>query len=478
MATVYLATQESLNRKVVLKIMSTQLGGSPEFAKRFLNEGHMLASVNHPNIITIYDIGIAEDFLFISMEYLDGGSLLERMQHGISPDEALDVVAQIGSALSVAHSKGIVHRDVKPANILYRHDGTPVLTDFGIAKQNGDNELTSTGTILGSPFYMSPEQIEGKLQLDGRSDIYSLGIILFEMLAGHRPFEGDAAINIVLKHLQSPIPRLAGKLASFQPLIDLMLAKNRDDRLPDAASLLDYISALRNPSSPESSRIFKRHDLRREPTGGTTRRYQAGAVTQTMTAVRHTHAKYWLIASGVFFTLVGILGWYFINQIHRYNTLIVSQSREPQQTQTVSTENVTPVTEISTGIQPATPAAKPRGVTQFRDEVQTALKWLGRKSLADRRLLAPEDDNAYYYFNRLLQIDPGNPQAIEGIYQIAETFATMAEEQIRANNYPQAEQYIRSGLEIDPTNKRLQVLQSSIQLRDKNLWETLLDMFG
>lgn len=175
MATVYLAIQESLGRPVVLKVMGTNLETTPEFSKRFLNEGHVLASLSHPNIITIFDIGIAEDFLYISMEYLGGGSLALRIAQGMTPEGALDIVRQIGTALAFAHARGVVHRDVKPANILYRDDGTPVLTDFGIAKQAGDSELTSTGTILGSPYYMSPEQAEGRVELDGRSDIYKIG---------------------------------------------------------------------------------------------------------------------------------------------------------------------------------------------------------------------------------------------------------------------------------------------------------------
>ena len=139
-----------------------------EFAER-LNEGRIVASLRHPHIITIYDIGATDDILYIAMEYVDGGDLKSRLDGPLPPHVCLELLARIGGALELAHRQGIIHRDVKPANILFRRDGTPLLSDFGIAKQiKLDAELTSTGTILGSPFYMSPEQSEGRV-VDGRT---------------------------------------------------------------------------------------------------------------------------------------------------------------------------------------------------------------------------------------------------------------------------------------------------------------------
>ena len=163
MGTVYLATQESLNRAVVLKTLSLADSANPEFVERFLNEGRIIARLRHPHIVTIYDIGNAGPLVFISMEYVEGGDLRQRLGAPLPPQQALNILSAVSSALECAHDEGIVHRDVKPANILFRSDGTPLLGDFGIAKQTGvDVELTSTGTILGSPFYMSPEQAESK----------------------------------------------------------------------------------------------------------------------------------------------------------------------------------------------------------------------------------------------------------------------------------------------------------------------------
>ncbi|MCC6715149.1 MAG: serine/threonine protein kinase, partial [Gammaproteobacteria bacterium] len=161
MATAYLATQASLGRQVVLKVLDTTNDVTSKNVERFMNEARIVASLRHPNIITIYDVGRHSDLIYISMEYIEGGDLKARMADGVAPQEALDIVARIASALDCAHKSGVIHRDVKPANILFRKDGTPLLTDFGIAKKlTIDHDLTSTGIFLGSPNYMAPEQAE------------------------------------------------------------------------------------------------------------------------------------------------------------------------------------------------------------------------------------------------------------------------------------------------------------------------------
>jgi serine/threonine-protein kinase PpkA len=198
MATVYLAIQESLGRFVALKLLKKF--DTPEQSNRFLNEGRIIASLNHQNIITIHDIGVFGDRHYISMEYPEGGDLKARIKGGMPPQAALDLIEGIGSCLDFVHRKGIVHRDIKPGNILFRKDDTPVLTDFGIAKQlEQDTNLTMDGTAIGSPYYLSPEQAECK-PLDGRTDIYGLGIVLFEMLMGHKPYKGKSYIEIVMAH--------------------------------------------------------------------------------------------------------------------------------------------------------------------------------------------------------------------------------------------------------------------------------------
>ena len=198
-ATVYLAMQESLDRQVALKVMSPLLAMEPDYAERFIREGRTVAQLSHPNIITVYDIGLQQHQLFIAMEYIPGGNMRTLMdQHQHDPEWALSIAGQIALALGYAHKVGIVHRDVKPENILFRENGSAVLTDFGIAKTITSNtNLTRAGTIIGTPKYMSPEQTDG-LGNDPRTDIYSLGIILFEMLTGKVPYDSENSMAVLL----------------------------------------------------------------------------------------------------------------------------------------------------------------------------------------------------------------------------------------------------------------------------------------
>jgi serine/threonine protein kinase len=251
MATAYLATHLESGREVALKVLRVAPGhgdegvDTEEFARRFEREGALLTELDHPNIVKVYGFGHAPGVLYIYMEYVPGGDLTSRIERGLPIDEALDIIAAIGAALDFAHEHSVIHRDVKPSNILFRDDGTPLLSDFGIAKQtDGSTEITAVGMLLGSPFYMSPEQAQGKA-LDGRSDLYGLGIILFEMLTGRVPFFAPSPLKVLMAHSNEPIPRLDPELKPFQILVDQMLAKSRDDRIASGADLSEAIEALR-----------------------------------------------------------------------------------------------------------------------------------------------------------------------------------------------------------------------------------------
>jgi serine/threonine-protein kinase PpkA len=246
-AMVYEAVQDSLRRRVALKVLNPVLSGNKEFTERFLNEGRILANLEHSNVITIHDIGVVDDLHYLSMELVLGGDLRVRMRQGLEPETAIDYVAIIADCLGVAHGKQVVHRDIKPGNVLFRHDDTLLLTDFGIAKlldSNQDDSLTLTGTTLGSPSYLSPEQAQN-LPLDGRADIYSLGALAFEMLSGRRAYCGDSEFATIHCHLTAPIPQLPEALAAYQPLIERMMAKSPDDRFANAAELIDALRAVR-----------------------------------------------------------------------------------------------------------------------------------------------------------------------------------------------------------------------------------------
>ena len=245
-ASVYLAIQESLQRHVAIKLL--RKFDNSEQLTRFLNEGQIIASLNHRNVINIHDIGVTDEGRpYISMEYLEGGDLDARIPKKVDPKDALQWLEAIGNCLDFVHRKGIIHRDIKPGNILFHKDGTPILTDFGTAKQQeSDARLTMDGRAFGSPYYISPEQAASK-KLDRRTDIYSLGIVLYEMLTGNKPYKGDSHIETIVAHMSDPLPVLPPELHCYRTLINKMIAKSPDDRFTNAAEMVRFVQQLRKP---------------------------------------------------------------------------------------------------------------------------------------------------------------------------------------------------------------------------------------
>lgn len=246
MATVFLATQQPINRKVALKIMSNQLGEDSVWAKRFIQEAQVIAQLTHPNVVPVYDVGTHEGQFYISMEFLDGGSLKERITRGIPLPDVLKIIVGVAAGLDYAGEKGFVHRDIKPDNIMFREDGSPVILDFGIVKQmddGGSSGMTQTGVIVGTTSYMSPEQAQGR-ELDQRSDIYAIGIMFFELLTGKPPYKGDTDVATLLMHVNDPIPKLPTAFQVFQPIIDKALAKDPFHRYTRAREMIDHIQKL------------------------------------------------------------------------------------------------------------------------------------------------------------------------------------------------------------------------------------------
>lgn len=254
-STVYLARQRSSGRQLVLKVLrQVPDTGSEIIFDRFLQEYELIARLNNPNVVRIFDLGVADDHAYIAMEYCSGGSLKRRIGQGLGAGEAFALMREIAGALGALHRAGILHRDLKPTNVLFRDDGTLALIDFGLAKQAAVRaEFTGAGTIFGTPYYMSPEQGHGEA-VDARGDIYSLGVMLFEMLTGVKPFEADTAMAIIVRHRQAPIPSLPARLAYFQPLVDRMLAKRPEDRFQTVDELLEWQPDPAAVAEPAGSR--------------------------------------------------------------------------------------------------------------------------------------------------------------------------------------------------------------------------------
>jgi len=252
-AAVYLAISEDLGHNVALKVSKRIHQGSESLVTdtgqrsiMFQREFEAIAALDHPSIIDLYDYGIHEGVEFLAMEYFPCGDLKARLQNPLTPAEAISFLKEIARSLKVVHDAGIIHRDLKPPNVMLRDDGSVVLIDFGLARSLlvGDGS-TRTGVLRGSPYYMSPEQAQGEV-LDARTDLYSLGIILYEMLAGKKPYLGASAIDVLQQHVMAPVPELPLQHLAYQPLLERLMSKSREQRIASCDELLAALEQMRH----------------------------------------------------------------------------------------------------------------------------------------------------------------------------------------------------------------------------------------
>jgi DNA-binding NarL/FixJ family response regulator len=245
-SSVYLARSERTGEEVVLKVLRQPPDGGSEAKTfdRFLREYQIAAGIDHPNVARVHDFGVADDHAFIAMEYFPLGDLRARIRTGIEPLQALTFLRQMAEALVVLHKAGVLHRDLKPGNVMLRDESSVALIDYGMSKQLAlDAAITGSGEIFGTPYYMSPEQGHGR-DTDERSDIYSLGIIYFEMLMRRKPYVAGTPMQVIYKHANSPIPELHAELKRFEGLLRNCIAKDPQRRYPSAERLLDAAREL------------------------------------------------------------------------------------------------------------------------------------------------------------------------------------------------------------------------------------------
>lgn len=244
MASVYLALQESVDREVALKVMAPQLSADPSFGDRFLREARIAAKLHHRSVVSIYDVAVHDGIHYCAMEFVSGGSIMRRGSPPLSLKAALRAVREIAGALNYAHEKGFIHRDVKPDNILLREDGSAVLSDFGIARAfDSATHMTKTGSVVGTPHYMSPEQLRGRA-IDGRADLYSLGVVFYQLLTGNVPYNASDSLAIGIMHMTAPLPRLPAEYRVLQPILDRMMAKEPQDRYQTGAEIELALAAV------------------------------------------------------------------------------------------------------------------------------------------------------------------------------------------------------------------------------------------
>jgi eukaryotic-like serine/threonine-protein kinase len=243
-AMVYLAASTTLGFDVALKVSKTERDEANE--RQFLaRERAAVAAIIHPGVVTLYDYGMHQAREYLAMEYFARGDLKARLQRGILEADALRYLEEIARALDVVHQAGVVHRDLKPPNLMLRESDDVVLIDFGLARNvQGESNSTRKGVLRGSPYYMSPEQALGD-SLDARTDLYSLGIICYEMLTGRKPYTGSSAMDVLQQHVNSPLPKLPRTFEHLQPLLDGLLAKAREERFASAGQVIEAIAGLR-----------------------------------------------------------------------------------------------------------------------------------------------------------------------------------------------------------------------------------------
>ncbi|MCJ8168048.1 serine/threonine-protein kinase [Atopomonas sediminilitoris] len=513
MAEVYLATQLSLKRKVAIKVL---LKADAEFSERFVREGHILASLHHPAIITIYDIGqLSDGRHFIAMEFVAGGDLTQFKGQMLAPARALEILRQLASGLRVVHERGLVHRDIKPANILFRADGSAVISDFGIAKELAvDSELTQFGIAVGSPAYISPEQARGE-QIDARCDLYSLGVIWLEMLTGNNPFRGDNYTQTVLKHVQLPVPRLSDGLALYQPLLDALLAKDPAQRLDSAATLLGRLSALVDDDEAlEATQLRPALPLDVSQQAAVSRAHassgtapQASATAQTPSQQPRSVLGWTLLTlgGGLLIAVLGLLwlrsvkmdqhlaqaetylalgqlispkgenaqasfnavlrldsdntaalaGLERVKQARVAELLVLAEQRLSEgQLRTPEQDNAEHYFEQALLLIPEHPEAS-QGLLRVQQAYIALLLQQGQQRLQQDQLLKPEHDSAVYYFNQVLTQAPDNAPAQSGLQQVAQRYAQKARSAYQQLNFPAALAFIEAGLSVEPLNEDL-----------------------
>lgn len=405
MATVYLAKQISLNRLVAIKVFHSELAKDPNIKQRFLDEGKMAGSFSHKNILQIFDTTENNGRYFIIMEYVRGGTLKEMLattKKGLDKHEASSLALQLAAALAYAHEKGIIHRDIKPDNILLREDGSPVISDFGIAKDLASTaNLTNTGMFIGTAYYTSPEQFGG--DASAQSDLYSLGILFYEMLTKSRPFEANDPLAVALKHASDPIPALPSDRKEFQPIIEKLCAKKSKDRYKNANEFIEALQAL---SRPDTAEIRNRSKQKKRN-------------------------KNRIILASIL-VLINVVSWSYYSW---QNEPAPKDSPTPSQVQNMNPEQA---------------------------KIQRLLK-TANLHLELGSLIEPEGFNAHYAFKQILGIDPTNPLAMAGMDEISKALLKRTRNALASNDNELAEKTLLKALEIKPNDATLLKLKRRLQ---------------
>ena len=476
MASVYLAIQESLDREVALKVMSPALAANEEFTDRFLKEGRITAKLSHENLVRVFDIGQFGSIYYLAAEYIPGGTLRDRMAAGLTIAETLDIVRDIAQGLDYAHEKGFVHRDVKPGNVLFKANGTAVLADFGIAKSMDSKTMaTQIGNSIGTPHYMSPEQARAE-KVDGRSDLYALGAVLFEMLTGTPPYDASDPFTIALMHVTHPLPVLKGEVAWLQPLIERLMAKNADDRCATGEDFIlecekllataPQAAALREGGqSPRKRTVTKLTNTGRQKQAQA--RAAANVAKQAGGKAPAGERPKWLwpaVGAGVL-AIGGVVAWLALRGGDAPATppTVVASPTPGAAATPIATPEASPTPYVAN--TPMAPTVVDLNVDGMAQADVAALLERAREYVRvgvvenGRRLASPEGDCAVDLYKRVLTVEPENPDALAGLNQIAAFFESKAKAAYDRGFYTGAMVLAEQGLRAEENSASLQKLR-------------------
>lgn len=434
MATVYLAIQEKFDREVAVKIMDRELLHDETFSKRFQRESRIVARLNHPHIIQVYDVGLVDENHYLSMELVTGGELDDRLGSGLGVKEAFRIIREIARALDFAHSKGFVHRDIKPENILFREEGSAVLSDFGIARgMDNETRITTMGSVVGTPYYMSPEQVTGE-KLDGRADLYSLGVVFYKTLTGKVPYDGDSALNIGIRHIKDPVPKLPPGLSKLQPLIDRFMAKAPADRFQSGAEVIEELDRFERsgsmPGSVARTEVLDAdvvNEIKRSTGQSKARSGSRPGVTRVMQLGRKRTSPVKFLVVGVSLALIiGGAAWFLLQARDTAETPAETEPRQP---------DIAPLLER------------------------------GEALLASGDLLTPADANALDSYRQALDLAPDSEAARAGLEAVGRALAEEGTELLEQGDAAAARERLELAEELATGTTQVSALAGALEAR-------------
>lgn len=520
MAGVFLADQVSLGRQVALKVLAPALAAQQGFTERFLKEGRIIAYLKHPQIVNVYDLGShRHHYYYLAMEFLSGGTLEQKIKSGLSAAQSVQLIKKISRALSFAHDNGVIHRDIKSQNIMFRNDDIPVLTDFGIARlMDNDPQLTTPGRTIGSPLYMSPEQICGR-KIDTRADLYSVGILFYKMLTNTMPYQSDQILTVALMHKTAPIPALCKELSLFQPVLNKLLAKDPDQRYASAHELIEVLNQLESEHAylrlSSSQDNFYAQSKAPMPTAGPVNISLGDGISQTdlatetvfespsmaadIGAAAHKKSdahhlsdekvqtlnhdlplqvkgkamgKIGLVMGGALSILVA--GVFASNYFATPSAAVLKSATAFRlKTTKANVQFRGPVPDMS----PAIRIVRPQGdhpvqsmekiphVQPAVDQTIEELMAKAQRQLKKYNLTSPAGDNCYQTYQQLLSLDPSGQGARSILIKIGKAYYELAEAAEAKGNLHQSLAQVEKGLALRPKDSILLAMQDDLHAK-------------